>query len=208
MIHLTPEQISDYIMSGEFPVDELMLRTAREHLDACPDCRGIYDRMKVRFDGIRLPAPEAHIRMLNDKAKRMEKRSGKLRYAFRAAAAVLLLISGYGTASWLVNRNFDHSPLGLADLRSDYEFAVIPSAYRGETGSEREDIRLYKEGVLTLFASKTNAFGLLPSYDLDRVEQADRYFEQSERITGDAFLKERLTVFRERIRLVKKEIRK
>lgn len=208
MHHLTPEQISDYIMSGEYPVDEQALRAMREHLDACAECRATYERMKTRFDEIRLPDPEAHIRMLNEKARGAEKRSRALRLTFRAAAAVLVMLAGYGTASWLVNRNFDLGPAGLADLRPDYEYAVTPSAYRGKTHGDREDIRLFKEGVIALFSAKTNAFGLFPSYDMKRVDLADNYFAQSESVTTDEALKERISVFRERIRLVKKEIKK
>ncbi len=208
MIHLSPEQISDYIMSGEYPVDEQTLRAMREHLDACAECRATYERMKTRFDEICLPDPETHIRMLNEKARGIKKRSRALRVTFRAAAAVLVMLAGYGAASWLVNRSFDHSPAGLADLRPDYEYAVTPTAYRGKTHSDPEDIRLFKEGVVALFSAKTNAFGLFPSYDSDRVDMADNFFAQSESITSDDALKERIAVFRERVRLVKKEIKK
>lgn len=211
MDHVNKRQITEYILSGEFPIDESSAEIICQHLEQCAECKSMYNEMKSRHDSLKLPDPMEHIKNLNQRAEKINKIRRMTTAVFRAAAVIFFTLIGYGSASWYLNRSFDHGETGLADLEADRIFAMKTTVYRGEEIKIREDIELFKTGVLILFDSKRTRYGLFPYYDPDMTDQAADFFSRAERITGDEILKGKISVFKdriERIKKVKKEIKK
>jgi hypothetical protein len=208
MTHLSAEQITDYILSSEFYLDHDALELIQSHLNECPECSVIYQRMKKRYEEVSLPDAQSHIKRLNEKTRANKKRDRFFHVVFRSAAVILMMFIVYGATAWILNRQFDVSEIGLADLEMDYQYALKQPAYRGTVIQKREDIELFKIGVRTMFNAKKTTFGLMPYYEMDSINLAGYYFDRAEKLTVDETLKEHLAVFQERIRRVKKEIKK
>jgi hypothetical protein len=208
MAHLTAEQITDFTLSAEFPLDDESFKSIQSHLDECPECAAIYQRMKKKYEEVSLPDAQSHIKYLNEKSRTKKKRKHLLMIVGRSAAVILMMFVVYRATAWMMNRQFDNSEIGLADLEKDYLFALKQPAYRGAGVQKRDDIEWFKAGVRTMFNAKKTTFGVMPFYEMDSVNLAGDYFDRAEKLTTDETLKERIAIFQERIKKVKKEVKK
>ncbi len=208
MNHVNAEQITDFTLSAEFPLDDESLKSIQSHLDECPECAAIYQRMKKKYEEVSLPDAHSHIQRLNEKSRAKKKREHLFLIVGRSAAVILMMFVVYHATAWMMNRQFDNSEIGLADLEKDHHFALKQPAYRGAGIQKRDDIELFKSGVRTMFNAKKTTFGFIPFYEMDSINLAGDYFNRAEKLTTDEILKERIAVFQERIKKVKKEVKK
>jgi len=211
MEHYKEEDLVDYILRDEFPISQARIVTIRHHLENCADCAALHAQLKERYKDVSNGMPDVtkHLDELIDQLQMEETGSFEqgpffthFHWAYRVAAIVLMLVLPYGLSVWWMNRTFDEGLIGLESFRTDYTFAQAKESYRGENQSY-EDIRLFKQGVITLFDAKTTLLGLFPDYDMTKVQEAEDYFNQSKRITVNPDLLRKLTAYQQKIELIK-----
>ncbi len=187
MDHVKSHDLADYALRNEFAIADSRRRDIEQHVRECHECEEKLKVMEHRAAQSRRDAG-THLRELLTRTAPRRRFFIGWPITARIAAVFAVCLVGYGAAVYVVNYRFDHGPMGLAEFQADYEFAIRPSVTRGNE-KEPEDIRLFKEGVRTLFDSKQTTLGLFPRYDEASLDKAQKLLSAVIERTSDPDLK-------------------
>ncbi len=174
MSHYTEKEIIDFVLRQHFPVDEVIVVEMERHFTDCAECQATLARLKARSEEMtNISNPAIHLERLKAATFSKKRRLYSSRpVILRVAAVLAFLMISYASLSYLVQRQFDHSRFGLSEFEADYEFACTESHFRGPDAEDAADLRLFKNGVKTLFGAKRTTMGLFPHYDLIEIRAA------------------------------------